>query len=179
MADETTPKDVEEESAPKKKSKKLLFIILGVVLLLALGGGGFATYSILYAKEDSASTEKAEGDADGEDATGEKKVPTDVVYIEIPKTKQAFNLKDPRSYVHFQMTIVVPEENQEIQSEIDNREPQITHQLISIFNEKTIAELGAEGGLDDLVREIKSRLTTIFDEDLILDVLISSYLIQQ
>ncbi|MBN1516874.1 flagellar basal body-associated FliL family protein [Candidatus Sumerlaeota bacterium] len=164
-------KDNQTQAADAAKKSKLPLIIIGVVVLAALGAGGFIGYQQIFAKAPAEEGETGNGAGSEGDEVA-------LAYLDVPQTKQVFNLKEPRSYCHLQITVVIPEADEALKERLLNREPQLTDMLINIMNEKSTADLSSKDGLTDLKNEIRGRLDTVIDASNVQDVLIKQFLIQ-
>ncbi len=158
------------ENGGKKKSKKLLFIIIFIVLLLA-GGGGFMAYYFLLAPKPPTPEELAAQAA----AAAKKKKPEILPVFSLKPF--VVNLADGRGRRYLKISMKLELSSEELQEEVEKRQPQIRDVILTLLSSKTSDEINSMEGKfilrEEIVKRVNSflqtgKITRVYFEELVI-----------
>ncbi len=170
------------EPEGKKGSKKMLMILL-ILVLVILGVAGFIVFKFVLAPKDMTVQDGIDINVDGAD-TGEavanrRNAPT-AAGVTISLESFVVNLTDPAGnrYLKLALAVDVPEENVDLQAEIDKRIPMIRDIVIASLSAKTYEEISTSQGKVFLKQELVRRINSILSSGRINDVYITEFVVQ-
>ncbi len=172
---------VEQES--KKGSKKMLIILL-ILVLVILGVAGFIVFKFVLAPKDMTVQDGIDINVDAADTGGEvvanrRNAPT-AAGVTVSLESFVVNLTDPAGnrYLKLALAVEVPEDNIELQAEIDKRIPMIRDIVIASLSAKTYEEISTSQGKVFMKQELVRRINSILTSGRLNDVYITEFVVQ-
>ncbi len=171
------------ESEKKQGSKKMLVILL-ILVLVILGVAGFIVFKFVLSPKNMSVQDGIDINVDAAD-TGEEIVvnrrntPTEAG-VTISLESFVVNLMDPAGnrYLKLALAVDVPEDNSDLQGEIEQRIPMIRDIVISTLSAKTYEEISTSQGKVFLKQELVRRINSILTSGRLNDVYITEFVVQ-
>lgn len=169
---------------PEKKtgSKKMLMILL-ILVLVILGVAGFIVFKFVLAPKDMAVQDGIDINVDaadtGEVVANKRNAPTEAG-VTISLESFVVNLTDPAGnrYLKLALAVDVPEDNSELQAEIEKRIPMIRDIVIASLSAKTYEEISTSQGKVFMKQELVRRINSILTSGRLNDVYITEFVVQ-
>ena len=167
----------------KKGSKKMLMILL-ILVLVILGVGGFIVFKFVLAPKDMTVQDGIDINVDAADTGTEvvadrRNAPT-AAGVTISLESFVVNLTDPAGnrYLKLALAVNVPEDNPDLQAEIENRIPMIRDIVIASLSAKTYEEISTSQGKVFLKQELVRRINSVLSAGRLNDVYITEFVVQ-
>ncbi len=162
-----------EAAVQKSGSKKKLFLIIGIVVLILLAGGGFGAWYLLREKpvpqDEKSPAQQVPVPALNQQAKIGPMVNIDEFIVNIISG-------DTAHYVKASITIELT--NEAVQSEAQQRMPQIRDAILLLIGNKTYEELQDLQGKKQLKAELLNKLNTFLQTGKITAIYFTNFVVQ-
>jgi len=177
MADEE--KEVKEDGAeekPAKKSSKLLIIIL-LITGLIIGGGGAAAFLVLKNMKSDEKREAIDEKNSKKEGEAEKTNPDKLGPV-LALDSFIINLAGAGGRNYLKMEIALEFDKVEVQTEVENKMPQIKDTILLLLSTKSFEEIQSANGKLMLKNEIISRLNKFLTTGIIQNMYFTNFVVQ-
>jgi flagellar protein FliL len=177
VADEA-PKDAIEELRPEGGLRSYILYALVFINMLVVGGVGFMVYK--WRKEEAHSEKgKMQAVLNGaieDQKTDIKKKDEEYVGVLVPLETFLVNLAGARGNKLLKVNMELEVEDGKVVEEIEKRKPQIRDIVIILLSSKTLEQVQAKEGKDQIRNEIRDRLNSFLVKGRIKQVLFTEFI---
>jgi len=158
-------------------SNKILIILIGVVmvLMLGLGGGLFMMWNKLSAMETRSQNSAEEAEQGDQDSS----VPVDKLLGPIFSLDTFIvNLADKGGKRYLRMTIDLELDNEELESEVEKRLPQVRDSILTVLPTKRFDDISSAKGKTALRDQMLERINGLLARGRVTNIYFKEFVVQ-